>query len=119
MDKVELIDRVKVAESVARLAIPIDCAGDSDHRIYLLGYNQAVRHAVCLIRAATTIDAASMRRGEWVMIDEHCNHAKTYECTACRRAVELDHYARRCDYNFCPYCGADMRGETNESLNCL
>ena len=56
------------------------------------------------------LDVQPVKRGEWVMVDEYCNHAKTYECTACRGAVELDRYTRCCDYDFCPNCGAKMEG---------
>lgn len=51
------------------------------------------------------------RRGEWEMVDEYCRHAKEFRCTACGAPAYYDHYTRSCDYDFCPNCGADMRGE--------
>ena len=51
-------------------------------------------------------DAAQVRRGEWketVVIENDCI-LKYWTCSACGKRVF-------CAYNFCPNCGADMRGE--------
>lgn len=104
MDKVELIDRVKVAESVAGLALPMDHDDDRD-RIYLLGYNQAVRHAVRLIRIAATIDAAPVRRSEWVTDDDNNDDWAEPYCKKCGCSIPCG------PAHFCPNCGADMRGD--------
>ena len=59
-----------------------------------------------LIRKAPTADVAPVRHGEWIPIVSYF-HGKPdgrYYCSECHRVVnKLD--------NFCPSCGADMRGE--------
>lgn len=53
-----------------------------------------------------TID--SVRKGHW--IDKGCGE---YRCSSCRELVELEDELimniKR--FNYCPNCGADMRGE--------
>ena len=44
------------------------------------------------------------KRGEWIV-----KQSGFAECSVCEQ-----HYFS--DYNFCPYCGADMRGESDGSI---
>jgi hypothetical protein len=48
------------------------------------------------------------KHGKWVVIDEHRDVEgwieRTFSCSNCEEIVDED-------YNFCPNCGADMRGE--------
>lgn len=43
------------------------------------------------------------KKGEWVVHDYALGRER-YECTECKGRCDLE-------YNFCPHCGADMRGE--------
>ena len=47
------------------------------------------------------------KRGKWVEANTHTYGI--YECTACKAWTYIPNEPR--DYNFCPRCGADMRGE--------
>lgn len=50
------------------------------------------------------------RKGSWVGIDgEFC---ETFECDRC--GFVLEDWIQGAFYNFCPNCGADMRGENDE-----
>lgn len=113
MDEIELIDRVAVMKSVAGLAIPMKYDDDSD-RIYLLGYNQAIRHAVHLIRMESAIDAVPIKRGEWhVCQDEDGNeYGKCSYCGGETYDGDNDTFDQPPD--FCQHCGADMRRTENE-----
>jgi membrane protease subunit (stomatin/prohibitin family) len=51
-----------------------------------------------------TIDAAPVRRGEW----KHTEHNKYVVCSHC--GIDRNIYTQG-SWNFCPNCGADMRGE--------
>ena len=69
--------------------------------------------AVCVeVAAQPTIDPASLRpKGEWVQVIYHVEFVdgftdRLYEC--CSRCHEPN--GRRTS-DFCPNCGADMRGE--------
>lgn len=47
------------------------------------------------------------KRGEW----KHYKGSWGYKCTVCRFPILNDKLTER--YNFCPNCGADMRGEND------
>ena len=50
------------------------------------------------------------RKGNWVGIDDE--PCETFECDRC--GFVLEDWIQGAFYNFCPNCGADMRGEQNE-----
>ena len=43
-----------------------------------------------------------LKKGEWIVHDYALGRER-YECTECKGRCDLE-------YNFCPHCGADMRG---------
>lgn len=51
-------------------------------------------------------DVRSVVRGWW----SRCTGNK-YRCTNCGRHTNVDEVMGKPVYNYCPYCGADMRGE--------
>lgn len=65
------------------------------------------------IKNAPTVDAVERKRGEWVkQMDEL---AWWYECSVCGDYPLKDAYGHESLSRFCPWCGADMRGEANET----
>ena len=63
------------------------------------------------IHFAPTIDPASLRpKGEWIMKETMIRSpfAKNVYCSECLEEASFAH-------NFCPNCGADMRGNPNDS----
>lgn len=61
--------------------------------------------------APPTIDPASLRpKGEWIMKETMIRSpfAKNVYCSECLEEASFAH-------NFCPNCGADMRGNPNDS----
>ena len=75
-----------------------------------LGMEPTIR-AGDIIKALESIPAADVRevkRGKWVYNEAPVlgNPYGSYRCTACSQAQ--DHKS-----NFCPACGADMRGDNN------
>ena len=63
------------------------------------------------IEEAPTIEAEPVRHGYW----ENANgRPKTYirKCSVCGK--EAYFCGRGCSYKFCPNCGADMRGDSDE-----
>lgn len=59
----------------------------------------------CLYADVNKIPAADVRknvRGEWKQI----GNGDFYKCSICSCGAQYGHYA-----NFCPNCGAEMRGE--------
>lgn len=61
-----------------------------------------------LIDETPTADVRENVKGKWINIsyfDSGYKQNKT--CSKCKKTVSGDVF----DYNFCPHCGADMRGE--------
>lgn len=57
---------------------------------------------------------AERKRGEWIkQIDEQ---AWWYECSVCGDYPLKDAYGHESLSQFCPWCGADMRGEANDRI---
>lgn len=54
-----------------------------------------------------TVDAVPVRHGHWVGIDDEPH--EVWECDMCGYTYESEY-----QYNFCPHCGAEMKGENNE-----
>ena len=64
---------------------------------YEIGYEQ-------MTALDMAIEALSERTGEWIYSTKQLEIVPMWECSCCRiRAAKK--------FNFCPHCGADMRGE--------
>lgn len=59
------------------------------------------------LRVAIEALQADRPHGEWIEKNSH-----TYICDHC--GFEQAIYGNLYEYNFCPNCGADMRGDTND-----
>lgn len=66
-------------------------------------------------RVLTELPSAQPERkkGNWVGIDDE--PCETFECDRC--GFVLEDWIQGAFYNFCPNCGADMRGEANERMD--
>lgn len=62
------------------------------------------------LRLIPTADVVERKKGEWLEIKTAV--LDRYQCSAC--GVKPLWQAVRLSWNFCPYCGADMRGEKDE-----
>lgn len=70
---------------------------------------QGMEIALGFIEEAPTVDAVEVVHGEWIDLREAYNDVPAVKCSACgkvRYGLET---------NYCPDCGADMRGEKNAS----
>ena len=66
-----------------------------------------------LIDEAPTIDAEPVRRGKWIYGNDF--HWYTASCNRCGYQRRTDIKADRWNqWNYCPNCGADMRGDNSE-----
>ena len=62
---------------------------------------------------APTVDAVPVRHGKWVHRPGSWFH-NDYQCSECGNYLDFNGLnAGRGNANFCPNCGADMRGEQN------
>ena len=99
MNKIELIDR---AELMEKLRIVFPCSSCWEKKEPCIGLCYSVKMAVML---TPTIDAAPVRRSEWVTDDDNTDDWAEPYCKKCSCFIP------RGPANFCPNCGADMRTE--------
>lgn len=82
-------------------------------------------HATTISRIANVIDeqptveAVSVVHGEWETCEHKLNHEVHVRCSVCGASGTIDMAMFLGDVevtmnNFCPNCGADMRGKKNE-----
>jgi rubredoxin len=64
-----------------------------------------------LIDKCPTIEAEPVRHGRWEWITEDI-----YRCTNCGTTNHVKEVMGKPDYNYCPECGADMRGRNNNGI---
>mgnify|MGYP003309411648 CR=1 FL=1 len=68
-----------------------------------------------LIKDAPTVDAVEVVHGEWVCKDLDNFRKVEVKCSECGwiGIENYDSYVDPSDFNYCPNCGADMRGSWN------
>ena len=78
-----------------------------------MGNSCKVYEARCLIADLPAIEAKPVKHGEWIELPKALNPEETpCKCSSCGHILSFyGHYKKS---NFCPNCGADMRGEGKE-----
>ncbi len=64
------------------------------------------KHIFDIIDEQPTIE--ERKEGTWIKEYWNCEH--TRKCSACNITQTVTTYRGKVNFNFCPYCGADMRG---------
>lgn len=64
------------------------------------------------LEAIETLPAADVRPVVWGRWSWRTG--SEYRCTNCGRHTHVDEVMEKPAYNYCPYCGADMRGGTEQ-----
>jgi hypothetical protein len=67
-----------------------------------------IRLARNIVEDEPTIDAEPVRHGKWMPISSNKKWIDVSKCSVCGKQYSL----YPLDYNYCPNCGADMRGES-------
>lgn len=68
-----------------------------------------------LVKSSETVDAVPVVHGHWISVDEDIRgFAEEFECSVCKRDINLGYYDTDCDYEYCPRCGAPMDEEEGE-----
>lgn len=87
--------------------VPKECNAED----YLSGVRDVLEH----IDSMPTVDAIPVRHGKWIDSETFKRpwfRHHIFECSVCRNTLDMDGVnAGRGDANYCPNCGADMRGE--------
>lgn len=102
------IDADAFLKSVKQKAYPQSGnVNESERKISLFGIME-------ILTAMPTADVVEVVHGEWIEQDDAWDGVY-YECSVCKEAFTLiDGTPTDNLYNFCPNCGADMRGGRNE-----
>lgn len=90
------------------------------------GFNSAVDHCIHHVIHAPTIEP-ECPKGEWIPVDSysafggdeatwmaHDNPVAFYYCSECKEQAYAGEDGESLTTEFCPSCGADMRGEQDE-----
>lgn len=78
------------------------------HRIFVQNMNDIDRQTILELRSA-----GSWKKGYWETLHK-TRFSHVVRCSVCGRTLDMHGVnAGRGDANFCPNCGADMRGETD------
>jgi hypothetical protein len=104
----EYIEREKVQSCLEDLSNQQLIGNDNDTFISL-------PQALDIIEELPAADVVEVRRGEWVEKND-CWGDTYYDCTACNESFCLIDGSPVLNlFNFCPNCGADMRGNNNDN----
>lgn len=93
---------------------PTDGCEFRDAGMYERGYNDAKREIALsgeYERAYERGKADARPKGKWIPIKADCRgYTFTFECSECHGYSYEDAYTIECEYDWCPRCGADMKG---------
>lgn len=104
----EYIEREKAIERIRPHVKPTTVYGE--------GYMQAIEHAVDILELLPAADVQPVKRGKWDF-----QGYQLFKCTNCKEMFtqnQLEAMQNHTDSeewtfpNYCPNCGADMRGDT-------
>lgn len=66
------------------------------------------------IQNEPTVEAKPVH-GEWIEVFDGSDYNDTYECSKCGKWLALiEGTPKEHHYDFCPFCGCDMRGEKHD-----
>lgn len=71
--------------------------------------------AIALIKTMPSADVVERKYGEWE-IDWWQEGHKVRTCSYCKRSQTVNLFNGKVMFNFCPYCGADMRERKDNSI---
>lgn len=106
MHKIELIDRAAVIDTL-RNCLDTKWFGSIEASMH---YRESIEFAMSCINAAPTIDAAPVRRSEWVTDDDNNDDWAEPYCKKCGCFIPLG------PAHFCPHCGAQMSRPENGEI---
>lgn len=106
MDKVELIDRIALLEMLPQICDELNgCSAPYNFDEHCVGCEVYMLHK--MLTDLPAVDAAPVRRSEWVTDDDNNDDWAEPYCKKCGCSIPCG------PAHFCPNCGSDMRGETH------
>ena len=78
-------------------------------------FKDGVLATLALLKTEPTADVVEVVHGEWIKMDKRGNNVR---CSKCGNTLDLRGVnAGRGDANYCPNCGAYMRGEDDAEIH--
>ena len=109
-----LIDADKLVEAFEKAMDALFTEDDNGNKNYVwsdhICIGADIEDLVECIKAQPTIEAESVRHGQW----EHLAYNK-FRCTACERASYVETVVGFPSYEYCPHCGAKMDKKSPEN----
>ena len=106
-----LIDAEVLKEEVSKGSILIEddvLECETDHKIMVYVLAKLEDFVLKKIDEQPTVEAKEVVHGKWIKrVKNNGGYVASITCSACGYSHS------RVTYNFCPECGADMRGEKN------
>lgn len=115
VDAIEYDRELRQLLSTNLASLGTDCisrqqAIDEICKEYCYGHDDCKFYPICdNLRPIQHLPSAQPKRGKWI---KTARWGRVYYCNQCRNYLDFDGVnAGRGSTNFCPNCGADMRGE--------
>ena len=98
-----LIDADPIIKAFEKEKASEHCCGD---------WYSTVCSIIRLLESRPTIRIKERKRGEWKhIIDKDWTGGELYRCSCCNYGYAIGAYHEPYEFQYCPNCGADMRGE--------
>lgn len=85
---------------------------EGDLSEYERGYLDAQQNMILL----PTVDVAEVVYGEWSTIEDDYVGMTALQCSECNQEYWFENEPPMKIYNYCPNCGADMRGRNSDGI---
>lgn len=107
----DLIDKNTLIEDVSKKMAIMQVSKDGLHPI-------SMETVIDYIKDCPTVEAKLVVHGKWEANIEHTsreNYLIRWMCSNCLCDIDTDNlYDSKPNYDFCPHCGCDMRGEKHD-----
>ena len=115
---IDLISRQAAIDAIVNTVSEIGLHDNSEVARYGATFRQ---HEIIYIIESLPSAQPERKKGRWAEFDSDEDKFDIIKCSCCKHTFTVDSYHWtdigfvKDDFNFCPNCGADMRGGENET----
>ena len=103
-DDIPVLNAIGLIDKAKPVKLSLLPADESKEEAYMQGYNHG--------KAEGLLKAPTRQKGEWIPMNPDCRgYSDYFKCSRCGAYIYPSIAEKELDYNGCPYCFADMRGE--------
>ena len=96
-------------ELEAKLLNMVDLHSENENPMAII----LLQVSIDIVKKMDTVKAEPVRHGNWIT-NKANEPTKIFSCSECKRLILLGNYTYKCYYDYCPHCGAKMKG-SNEN----